>query len=376
MTSVVVIGAGIVGASAANHLARAGAEVTVIDRAQTGKATLAGAGIVCPWASAMDDGPLIDLYVRGAAYYRELLGDLGVGDADPGLGYRRVGALVVSNEPDELEEARDRIDRRSASGAVLGLDVADHVGDVRLLDNAEARALFPPLRTGLDALHVSGGARVDGRLLAEALLERSEVARVVSPARADLVVDGSRVAGVRVGLETVVADAVVVAGGAWTNDVLAPLGMDRPIDVEPQKGQILHLGLDVDTSRWPVLLPPGPHYLLAFDDGRVVVGATRETGSGFDTRVTAAGQAEVLDTALSIAPGLANAEVLETRVGLRPLAGGLPSLGQVLGVDGLWVGTGLGPAGLTIGPVFGRALADLVLDKPPIFPVEDFSPAR
>ncbi|MEM9562482.1 MAG: FAD-dependent oxidoreductase [Actinomycetota bacterium] len=376
MTSVVVIGGGIVGASTANHLARAGAEVTVIDRAQAGKATLAGAGIVCPWASEADDGPWLDLYIRGASYYRELLDELGVGDAEPKLGYRRVGALVVSNEGDDLDAAEERIARRSGDGADLGLDVAGDVGEVSRLDNTEARALFPPLRTGLDALHISGGARVDGRLLAEALLERSDVARVVSPARADLLVDGSRVAGVRVGLDTVVADAVVVAGGAWTNDVLAPLGLGEPIDVEPQKGQILHLGLTVDTSRWPVLLPPGPHYLLAFDDGRVVVGATRETGSGFDTRVTAAGQAEVLDTALSIAPGLANAELLETRVGLRPLAAGLPSLGPVPGVDGLWVGTGLGPAGLTIGPVFGRALADLVLDRPPVFPVEDFAPVR
>ena len=375
MTSAVVIGGGIVGASTAYHLARAGAEVTVIDRAQSGKATLAGAGIVCPWASAMDDGPLTDLYLRGAAYYPELLAALGFGEAGSAVGHRRVGALVVSNDPVELDAAEERIARRSAQWADTDLDVAGDAGELRRLDNAEARALFPPLRTGLEALHVAGGARVDGRLLADALLTRAGATRVLSPARADLVVDGSTVAGVRVGLETVVADAVVVAGGAWTNEVLAPLGLARPVDVEPQKGQILHLGLGIDTSGWPVLLPPGPHYLLAFDDGRVVVGATRETGSGFDTRVTAAGQAEVLDTALSIAPGLANAELLETRVGLRPLAQGLPSLGPVPGIDGLWVGTGLGAAGLTIGPVFGRVLADLVLGQPPGFAVESFAPA-
>jgi D-amino-acid dehydrogenase len=140
------------------------------------------------------------------------------------------------------------------------------------------------------------------------------------------------------------------------------------VDVEPQKGQIVHLrvgrpGSDdaVDTSRWPTILPPGPHYLLAFDDGRVVVGATRETCSGFDTRVTAAGQHEVLTAALEWAPDLADAEIIETRVGLRPFApSGLPTIGPVDGIAGLFVGTGLGAGGLTMGPLVGRRLAEQI----------------
>ena len=222
------------------------------------------------------------------------------------------------------------------------------------------------------------------------MLAGSGAERIVTPARAELVVDGARVAGVRIvdgppsgaasgdrrsGGETIAADVVVVAGGAWTTELLEPLGLDWTVDVEPQKGQIIHLGLEVDTSRWPVLLPVGPHYLLAFDDARVVVGATRELGSGFDTRVTAAGQAEVLATALSVAPGLADATLLETRVGLRPLARGLPTIGPVPGIDGLLVGTGLGAAGLTIGPLWGRLLAELVRGDEPSFDLEAFRPS-
>jgi hypothetical protein len=67
----------------------------------------------------------------------------------------------------------------------------------------------------------------------------------------------------------------------------------------------MHISLgEVDTSRWPVVLPGASgHYLLAFDDGRIVAGATRETGSGFDYRITPAGLAEILEQALAIAPG-------------------------------------------------------------------------
>lgn len=86
---------------------------------------------------------------------------------------------------------------------------------------------------------------------------------------------------------------MVVAAGAWAPSLLLPLGVALP--VEPQRGQIVHLQLPGrDTRDWPVVLPTSSHYLLAFDDSRVVVGATRESGVGFDYRVTASGQVEVL----------------------------------------------------------------------------------
>ena len=58
-----------------------------------------------------------------------------------------------------------------------------------------------------------------------------------------------------------------------------------------------------DTSRWPVVLPGASgHYLLAFDDGRIVVAATREVGSGMDYRITPAGLAEIFGQAMTAAP--------------------------------------------------------------------------
>ena len=95
----------------------------------------------------------------------------------------------------------------------------------------------------------------------------------------------------------------------------------------------------------------------------MVVGATRETGSGFDTRVTADGQLQVLRDALSVAPGLADATLIETRVGLRPMAE-LPIAGAVPDRPGLYVATGYGPAGLTMGPVIGDAVARMLIGEP------------
>ena len=154
---------------------------------------------------------------------------------------------------------------------------------------------------------------------------------------------------------------MIVAGGAWSPALASPLGLRVP--VEPQRGQIAHLVLQgADSGPWPMVSGFHDHYLVAWPGGRVAVGATRETGSGFDPRSTAAGVREVLVEALRLAPGLAAATLLEVRVGLRPLAAdGLPILGPVRGCAGLWLATGHGPAGLTLGPLSGKLVAEAAL---------------
>ncbi len=184
-----------------------------------------------------------------------------------------------------------------------------------------------------------------------------------------------RVTGVRLDGQLLGADAVVAATGAWTGSFLQPAGLTIP--VEAQRGQIMHIGLGgVDTSRWPVVLPGASgHYILAFDDGRIVAGATRETGSGFDYRVTPAGLAEILEQALAVAPGLADGTYLETRVGFRPMGPGIrPLLGPVPGLAGLVVATGLGATGLTMGPLAGSLAAQAALGLPPALDLEPFAP--
>jgi glycine/D-amino acid oxidase-like deaminating enzyme len=103
---------------------------------------------------------------------------------------------------------------------------------------------------------------------------------------------GDRSAGVRVDGELIEAEAVVVAAGAWAPQILGPAGIH--LAVAPQRGQIVHLRLPgTNTASWPVLLPLSSYYLLAFEDSRVVIGATREANSGFDYHLTAGGVAKV-----------------------------------------------------------------------------------
>lgn len=370
---IVVVGSGVAGAAAAYEAARRGAETVLVDGEYTGRATSAGAGIISPWSTRRDDEDAYRIAAAGAEFYPELLAALGEdlageGDDAADVGYRRVGSLRLLT-PEEADAAYTVVSARAAASAVAG--------SVTLVDGAEARRLFPPLGHDGPALHIEGGARLDGRRL-RAALRRGAVrhgTRVLT-GEARLVAEGTRVRGVRVEGELVAADAVVAAAGAWSPALLEPLGVT--VRVVPQRGQIVHLRLPgTDTSHWPVVLPRSSHYLLAFDDSRVVVGATREDGTGFDHRVTAAGLAEVLGEALAVAPGLAHAAHLETRVGFRPVGPDTrPLLGPVPPYDNLVVANGLGPSGLTMGPYTGALAAHLALGEPPAFDLSPYDPLR
>jgi D-amino-acid dehydrogenase len=362
----IIVGSGVVGAACAYTASRLGVQVTLIDAAWPGQATAAGAGIICPWTAAVDD-PAWYAFGRAAArQYPALIADLAErGESD--VSYANVGALLIG-DGDQIEQVRQRLTARRAD--------APEIGDVALVDDRQARDLFPPLRPGAAALFIPGAARVNGRRLAAALIRAAtrlgattrtgEAKLEYRQARASNANRASHVTGVTVDGELLEADAVVVAAGAWTAPLLAPLGII--VRVVPQRGQIVHIGLDgADTSRWPVVLPSATgHYLLAFGGSRVVAGATRETDSGFDVRVTPGGLAEVLANALAVAPGLSAGTLLETRVGLRPAGPDIrPLLGPVAGVDNLTVATGLGASGLTMGPLAGAVAARIALGLPP-----------
>ncbi|MFG1946880.1 NAD(P)/FAD-dependent oxidoreductase [Nonomuraea sp. NPDC048826] len=152
---VAVIGSGIVGAAAAHWLSGRGVSVTVVDGAYPGQATQAGAGIVCPWVDHPDDDAWYRLTRAGTRYYPELVAALG-----ETMGYARVGALLVADDPADLEPVRALLARRYAEAPEMG----------EVVDVASPSTLFPPLAEDLSALLVPGAARVDGRAVRSALL--------------------------------------------------------------------------------------------------------------------------------------------------------------------------------------------------------------
>lgn len=368
MHDVIVIGGGVLGAATAWHLVLARARVLLLDRGDEGRATAAGAGIVSP-ATYRSDSDVWYRFSRAAYRHLSTLVPRLEGEGI-GTGFDRCGLLLVAVSDDEFEPfeaASQRILSRREEGS-----------PVRRVDAVEAREMFPLLADSARALHNPDAARIDGRLLARALLEAGERRGLERrTASADsLILEGSRAAGVLSGGGRISAGSVVIAGGAWSRRFSDQLGLDIP--VAPQRGQIIHLDLGAtDTSTWPIVSAFREHYMVPWPDSRVAAGATRETGSGFDPKATAAGIVEVLSEALRVAPGLAGASIRETRVGLRPLsADGLPVMGAVPGWESLYLNTGHGASGLQLGPFSGRLVADAALGSEPGFDVSSFSVER
>lgn len=74
------------------------------------------------------------------------------------------------------------------------------------------------------------------------------------------------------------------------NEILKPLGIH--FQVSFQKAQIMHFEMtDADTGSWPVVMPPSDQYILSFDNGRIVAGATHENDAGLDDLRVTAGEA-------------------------------------------------------------------------------------
>jgi len=370
----VVVGGGLLGSATAYHLVSAGARTLLVDRADTGRATDAGAGILSPETNSRDPEAWFRFAVEAVGYYPALIDRL-AGDQAGDTGYTRCGQLVVAVSDDEIESferARRIVFERQRSRGL------PKPADLHEVTAAEAQELFPPLARVHGAIYSRGAARVDGRLLNRALRTAAEARGLVARAGAvdRLVREGDAVRGVVIGGETILAGTVAIAGGAWSEAFGAQLGVTIP--VAPQRGQIIHLGLHgTDTSRWPVVSAFHHHYLVAWADSRVVAGATRETGSSFTPHTTAAGVREVLSEALRVAPGLARAEIREIRVGLRPFTSDtLPVLGPVPGVAGIFLITGHGPTGLTLGPYSARLVAGQMLGKTPETDLGPFSVAR
>jgi D-amino-acid dehydrogenase len=374
MYDAIVVGGGIVGMSTAYHLVSGGARTLLIDRADRGRATDAGAGILSPETNSRDPETWFDFAVEAVAYYPSLVQRL---QADQGgdTGYAQCGQMIVAVSEDEheaFERAKRLIFSRQARRGLPNHD------DLHEVTAREARQLFPALASVYGAIYYRRAARVDGRLLNQALQDAAEHRGLILKRGTveRLTIQQHGVTGVVVDGESLSAGKFVIAGGAWSQAFGVQLGVEIP--VAPQRGQIIHLGLSgTDTSAWPMISAFHGHYMVPWPDHRVVVGATRETGSGFQPHTTAAGVREVLDEALRVAPGLAAADIRDIRVGLRPYsADTMPVLGPVPGVREIYLATGHGPTGLTLGPYSGKVVADLALGQRPTTDISAFYVTR
>lgn len=353
---VVVIGGGLVGTSLAYELVTAGADTVLIDRHDPGRATDAGAGILSPETSLDPDPGLFAFGIDAALYYPALIDRLKA-DGAVDVGFSVTGSVLVSERPgdDAVMESAVALAGARCPETVLEIDPGAMAGH------------FPPLGPVRRALYNPAGRRVDGRALNRAI-GQAATKRGLHTIDASVVAfdadgDGSTVRGVTTPEATVAATAVVVAGGAWSDQMAALLGVRLP--VTPLKGQIVHLVLPATDSRdWCIVQPVLGFYLVPWPDGRVACGGTMEAAAGFDHRPTADGVHQLLRECLRTAPGLAQATVADIRAGSRPATpDSRPILGRLPGWSNAFVATGHGAEGLLLGPYSALLVASALIGR-------------
>jgi glycine oxidase len=251
------------------------------------------------------------------------------------------------------------------AGAKQEMFMPDGSPEWQMLSPDEARRVEPCVSGDfLGALLNRFSAQVRNPRLLRALMAACRVGGVTireNTPVSELIIDGDRVTGVVTGPGAVESDRVVLCAGAWSSGIDARIG--RYLPTHAVRGQVVLLDASaVEGARFTHIVDRAGCYLVPRSDGLVLIGATLEDESGFDRRTTAAGVSKLMEGALGLVPGLAQAGVLALWAGLRPgTPDRRPFLGPVPGLEGLIAATGHYRTGLALAPITAEIVADFVL---------------
>lgn len=359
MKKVAIVGAGIVGATAAYYLSKeADIEVTVFDYGK-GQATKAAAGIISPWFSKRRNKAWYKMARLGADFYVDLLADLEKSGQKVDF-YQRSGVYLLKKDDSKLEELYDL--------ALQRRDESPLIGELAILDQAAASSLFPGLEGFDRLLYASGGARVDGQLLVSRLLDASQVKVVKKEVSLTPLLSGYQI-------DNQMFDQVILSTGAWLGHILEPLGYE--VDVRPQKGQLRDYQVEQDMGAYPVVMPEGEWDLIPFPGGKLSLGATHENDMGFDLTVDENLLQQMEEAASPFYPSLKDAILSGERVGIRAYTSDFsPFFGQVPNLSGVYTASGLGSSGLTTGPIIGYHLVQMVQGRSGVLNPADYPTER
>jgi D-amino-acid dehydrogenase len=413
---IIVLGAGVIGVTQAWYLARAGHQVTVIDR-QPGPAletSFANAGEISPGYSAPWAAPGIPLkalkwafqrhaplvlhptlnpgrlrwmaqmlsncttaayarnksrMVRLAEYSRDCLTEL---RAETGVAF------------DERQQGTLQLFRTEAQVAAAEKDIAVLRADgvpFEVLDRAACIAAEPGLAGAAD--RIAGGLRLPGDETGDcfkftnALAARAEALGVtfrygvdIRGIRASL----GRVTGVDTSEGLMTADGYVLALGSFSPHLVAGLGLRLP--VEPIKGYSITVPI-VDESRAPVSTVMDETFKVAITrlGDRIRVGGLAEI-AGFDTSLQPRRRATLEKSVSELFGGAGDLSAASFWTGLRPMTpDGTPIVGATP-LANLWTNTGHGTLGWTMAAGSGAVLADQISGRAPGIDTEGLAMAR
>ncbi|MGN6792802.1 MAG: NAD(P)/FAD-dependent oxidoreductase [Streptosporangiaceae bacterium] len=350
---VLIIGAGVIGASTAFHLTRLGAgSVTVLDRSTVGSGMSSRSSALVRMHYTFP--PEVDLAVRSDAMFDSWTDLTGRPSCVRRTGFVR---LVAKEETDLL---RANVAMQRVRGA-----------RAEIIDGAELGRLAPGLRTEdieCAAWEPHGGYG-DGAIVAGDLLgaarESGATYRPNTRVRC-LTMDGDRVTGVHTDDGLLHAGIVVLAAGVWSAPLLAAAGIDLPIETE-----LHHVALVAHAAgagAGLACIDSITHTYFRPESGgeRTLIGGFTGPRGADPDRISAAAPAgelaELVGSAARRVPALADAGIAAGITGVYDMTpDARPMLGELQGRPGLVLAVGFSGMGFKISPAVGEALAELIV---------------
>lgn len=375
---VVIVGGGIIGSSIAYHLALEGVtDVVVCERnTLTSGTTWHAAGLV---AGARGTITMTELASYGRAFYSTLgaLSGLDVGFSAP-------GSLSLARRPERADEL------------AYACDIADHCGiEARMVDVSQAQRLWPLLDPdGIVAgLHFPGDGYVNPGYAALALAKSAHALGVALREDCGVTaidVDGGRVLGVQTTRGAIGARTVVLAGGLWTRDLAATVGVAVPL-YAAEHVHVRSAPLGADVTGLPVLRDVDNSYYIRAEADRLLLGAFEPRGlPRASTRIGIDGHATfepdwdhiagIKAAAECAVPALTDAgydRFINAPESFTPDTAFV--MGQTAEIGGLFVAAGMNSQGIIYAPGVGREMARWIRQGSPCFDssavdVKRFSP--
>jgi glycine oxidase len=168
------------------------------------------------------------------------------------------------------------------------------------------------------------------------------------------------------------ADQVLLASGSWSGELAEQLGFALPI--KPVKGQIVLLKGAAGLMK--SIVKHDDAYFVPRADGRVLIGASMEF-VGFERGNTEQVTDQLMASMQKIAPGLKDLEVEHQWMGFRPGSpDGLPYLGDVPNVKGLWVASGHYRNGVALAPITAEIMSRKILGEEVALDMSNFAVDR
>jgi glycine/D-amino acid oxidase-like deaminating enzyme len=352
---VVVVGAGAVGCSIAYQLRKRGKNVVLVDKGEPGSGTSStNFGLV--WSHTKEPHTYMELNLASGKLMAQMVEELG-----EDVELRMEGGLRLCLTEDIFEQAAVAMERQSRSPRFRG----------RMLSTEEVREMQPGVSPKIaGASYSPDDGDVNWAKWTMSLVRGCERSGVVMKRHTEVVgfeldPDGA-ISAVLTDQGRIETGAVVNSAGPWAKRVAAMAGVG--IDVYPLRGQVL-ITEPVD------IVCPKPMSTVRQDRrGQFLMGSTNED-VGFDWTTTEQAAGAIRENAAKLVPATADAKVVRHFSGLRPQPrDDLPLLGAVPRVPGFYIA--VSHSGITLSPMHGKVISELIVDGHTDVPIEDYDPLR